>query len=38
VNAALFAAAIVANGDPALGERLDAWRAKQTADVDESPE
>jgi 5-(carboxyamino)imidazole ribonucleotide mutase len=38
VNAALLAAAIVANGDPALAARLDAWRAKQTADVDESPE
>lgn len=38
VNAALLAAAIVANEDPALAERLDAWRAKQTADVDESPE
>jgi 5-(carboxyamino)imidazole ribonucleotide mutase len=38
VNAALLAAAIVANGDPALAARLDAWRAKQTADVDEAPE
>jgi 5-(carboxyamino)imidazole ribonucleotide mutase len=38
VNAALLAAAIVANGDPALAERLDAWRAKQTADVSEDPE
>jgi len=33
VNAGLLAAAIVANEDAALGERLDAWRAKQTADV-----
>jgi 5-(carboxyamino)imidazole ribonucleotide mutase len=38
VNAALLAAAIVANGDAGLAERLDAWRAKQTADVDETPE
>jgi len=33
INAALFAAAMLANNDPALAERLDAWRAKQTADV-----
>ncbi len=38
VNAALLAAAIVANGDEALAARLDAWRAKQTSDVDEAPE
>jgi len=38
VNAALLAAAIVANGDEALAARLDAWREKQTASVDESPE
>lgn len=38
VNAALLAASIVANEDSALGERLDEWRAKQTADVDEAPE
>jgi 5-(carboxyamino)imidazole ribonucleotide mutase len=37
VNAALLAAAILANGDAALGERLDAWRARQTADVAEEP-
>lgn len=30
VNAALLAAAIAATADPALGERLDAWRAAQT--------
>jgi 5-(carboxyamino)imidazole ribonucleotide mutase len=38
VNAALMAAAILANNDPALAKRLDAWRAKQTADVAETPE
>ncbi|MDB5662136.1 MAG: purE [Sphingomonas bacterium] len=38
INAALLAAAIAATADPALGERLDAWRAKQTADVAEDPE
>lgn len=38
VNAALLAAAIVANEDVALAERLDAWRAKQTDSVDEAPE
>ncbi|KRB82622.1 N5-carboxyaminoimidazole ribonucleotide mutase [Sphingomonas sp. Root710] len=37
INAALFAAAILANNDPALAERLDAWRAKQTADVAVAP-
>ena len=38
INAALLAAAILATTDDALAERLDAWRAKQTADVSESPE
>ena len=38
INAGLMAAAILALNDPALAERLDAWRAKQTADVAESPE
>lgn len=38
VNAALFAAAILATTDAALAGRLDAWRAKQTADVAETPE
>ena len=38
INAALLAAAILANTDAALAERLDDWRAKQTAAVDESPE
>jgi 5-(carboxyamino)imidazole ribonucleotide mutase len=36
-NAALLAAAILALGDAALGERLDAYRARQTADVAEEP-
>ena len=34
-NAALLAAAIVANEDAELAERLDAWRAARTADVQE---
>ena len=38
VNAALLAAAILAINDPALADRLDAWRARQTADVADSPE
>ncbi|MEO8723532.1 MAG: 5-(carboxyamino)imidazole ribonucleotide mutase [Sphingobium sp.] len=38
VNAALLAAAILATTDAALAERLDAWRAKQTADVAQEPE
>ena len=37
INAALLAAAMLANNDPALAERLDAWRAKQTADVAVEP-
>ncbi len=37
-NAALLAAAILANEDPALAERLDAWRAAQTASVADQPE
>tara|TARA_B110000971_G_C20032734_1_gene512266 strand:- start:2167 stop:2658 length:492 start_codon:yes stop_codon:yes gene_type:complete len=36
-NAALLAAAIVANEDDALSTRLEAWRAARTADVEESP-
>jgi 5-(carboxyamino)imidazole ribonucleotide mutase len=36
-NAALLAAAILALNDPALAQRLDAFRAKQTADVGEDP-
>lgn len=37
VNAGLLAAAILATGDPALAERLAAWRAAQTAAVAEQP-
>ena len=37
-NAALLAAAILANSDPALAERLDAWRAAQTDAVADQPE
>ena len=38
INAALLAAAILANADQALGERLDAWRDAQTGSVAETPE
>jgi len=38
INAALLAAAIVANEDTALGQRLDDWRARQTQDVATEPE
>ncbi len=37
INAALLAAEILALADPALAERVDAWRAKQTASVAERP-
>jgi len=37
-NAALLAAAILATTDDTLAGRLDAWRAKQTADVATEPE
>ncbi|MCH1486228.1 MAG: 5-(carboxyamino)imidazole ribonucleotide mutase [Alphaproteobacteria bacterium] len=36
-NAALLAAAIVANEDTDLAERLEKWRAARTADVKEIP-
>ena len=36
-NAGLLAAAILANGDPALAERLKVYRAAQTASVAERP-
>ncbi|MCJ8355673.1 5-(carboxyamino)imidazole ribonucleotide mutase, partial [Novacetimonas hansenii] len=36
-NAALLAASILALSDPALGTRLAAWRAAQTAAVAEEP-
>ena len=38
INAGLLAASILALGDPALAERLDAWRTAQTDSVGESPE
>lgn len=38
VNAALFAAAILANEDPALGQRLSAWRKRQSESVAQEPE
>ena len=37
-NAALFAAAMLATADAALAQRLDAWRAAQSAAVAESVE
>lgn len=37
-NAGLYAAAMLAVGDPALAERLEGWRAAQTAAVAEVPE
>lgn len=36
-NAALLAAAVLAISDPALAERLDAWRAARTGAVAERP-
>src|SRR5512146_3410879 len=38
LNAALLAASVLALNDPALAQRLEAWRAKQTEAVAESPE
>jgi 5-(carboxyamino)imidazole ribonucleotide mutase len=37
INAALLAAAVLALSDPALAERLSAWRARRTAEVAEAP-
>jgi 5-(carboxyamino)imidazole ribonucleotide mutase len=37
INAALLAAAVLALGDAALADRLDAWRARQTAAVAPKP-
>lgn len=37
INAALLAAQVLALSDPALAERLRAWRASQTASVAERP-
>ncbi|HEY0330715.1 MAG TPA: 5-(carboxyamino)imidazole ribonucleotide mutase [Rhodopseudomonas sp.] len=38
INAALLAASMLALNDPALSERLAAWRQQQTAAVREQPE
>jgi 5-(carboxyamino)imidazole ribonucleotide mutase len=38
INAALLAAAMLANSDEALASRLADWRAKQTESVPEKPE
>ncbi len=38
INAALLAAAILANGDAALARRLDDWRASNSAGVAERPQ
>ncbi len=38
INAGLLAAQILALDDPALAEKVDAWRAAQTDAVDEAPE
>ena len=38
VNAALLAASVLALGDAALAKRLENWRARQTAEVAETPE
>ena len=37
INAGLLAASILALDDAALAERLDAWRARQTASVPDDP-
>jgi 5-(carboxyamino)imidazole ribonucleotide mutase len=37
INAALLAASILALNDKALAKRLEAWRARQTAAVAETP-
>src|SRR6202167_5102875 len=37
INAALLAASVLALSDPALGDRLEGWRARQTAAVAEQP-
>jgi 5-(carboxyamino)imidazole ribonucleotide mutase len=37
INAALLAASVLALGDPALAQRLDAWRARQSATVAQQP-
>lgn len=37
-NAGLMAAAILANGDPALAARLDAWREALSASIPDTPQ
>ncbi len=37
-NAGLMAAGILANGDPALAQRLDDWRTALSASIPESPQ
>ena len=37
INAALLAASVLALSDPALATRLEAWRARQTSSVAETP-
>jgi 5-(carboxyamino)imidazole ribonucleotide mutase len=37
VNAALLAASVLALSDPALGNRLEEWRKRQTEGVAEAP-
>jgi len=37
INAALIAAAVIALEDPTIAKALDAWRARQTASVAETP-
>ncbi len=37
INAALLAASVLALSDPTLGNRLEAWRQRQTAAVAEEP-
>ncbi len=37
INAALLAASVLALSDPALSDRLDAWRARQTEGVADEP-
>ncbi|AXS41836.1 5-(carboxyamino)imidazole ribonucleotide mutase [Breoghania sp. L-A4] len=38
INAAILSASVLALNDPALAERLDEWRANQSAQVKERPE
>lgn len=38
VNAGLMAAGILANDDPALADRLEAWRAALSASIPETPQ